>query len=178
MVTPVLRNIRVQRRVSTVLEAEGVLIDPIGVLIAVLALEVVVAPAASSVTGAVTWLALRIGFGALAGAVFGLFLALLLRTPRVIPEGYENIVTLGGVLLLFAGCEFVLSESGILAATISGIMVGNFQTRIGGKLRRFEEQIIASYREAVSDAGGTEPPPLRELGEGSRGSGDDDRGES
>ncbi len=141
VVTPVLRNIRVQRRVSTVLEAEGVLIDPIGVLVAVLALEVVVAPAASSVTSAVTWLVLRIGFGTLAGMVFGLVLAWLLRTPRVIPEGYENIVTLGGVLLLFVGCNFVLSESGILAATISGIMVGNFQTRIGRQLRRFEEQL-------------------------------------
>jgi len=31
--------------------------------------------------------------------------------------------------------------------------------------RRFEEQIIASYREAVSGSGGTEPPPLRELAE-------------
>ena len=49
--------------------------------------------------------------------------------------------------------------------------------------RRFEEQIIASYREAVSGAGGNEPPPLRELGERaeedpSPASGDDEHGAS
>jgi stage V sporulation protein G len=31
--------------------------------------------------------------------------------------------------------------------------------------RRFEEEIIAKYREAVSEAGGMAPPPLRELGD-------------
>ena len=30
--------------------------------------------------------------------------------------------------------------------------------------RRFEEEIIAKYREAVTDAGGDTPPPLRDLG--------------
>jgi hypothetical protein len=84
---------------------------------------------------------LRVSFGALAGVVFGLALAWLLRSRTAVPEGFENIVTLGGVLLLYAGCEFFLSESGILAATVSGIVVGNFQTRVGKELRRFEEQL-------------------------------------
>jgi hypothetical protein len=88
-----------------------------------------------------TWLALRIGFGVAGGALFGLILAWFLQSPKLIPEGYENIVTLGGVLLLYSCSEIVLSESGILAVTIAGIVVGNFQTRVGKELRRFEEQL-------------------------------------
>jgi stage V sporulation protein G len=53
--------------------------------------------------------------------------------------------------------------------------------------RRFEEEIIAKYREAVAQAGGIAPPPLRELDEadaeaafdpratGQAGLGDEDR---
>ena len=48
MVTPLLRRIRVKRNVETVLEAEGVLIDAIGAIIAVVALEVALSPSGES----------------------------------------------------------------------------------------------------------------------------------
>lgn len=141
VITPLLRQVRLRRKVSTVLEAEGVLIDPIGALIAVLALEIAVAPSASAFTSVPIWLAGRVAFGAAAGVAFGFLLAFLLRSPRIVPEGYENILTMGGVILLFAGCRHVLPESGILATTIAGIVVGNLHTRVGKAMSSFEEQI-------------------------------------
>ncbi|MFQ5458361.1 MAG: cation:proton antiporter, partial [Myxococcota bacterium] len=141
VVTPLLRHLRLQRRVSTVLEAEGVLIDPVGALIAVLAIEIAVAPSAGAISGVPIWLIERFALGILAGAAFGFLLALLLRSRRIVPEGYENIVTLGGVVLLFAICRNVLPESGILATTIAGIVVGNMHTRVGRSMSTFEEQI-------------------------------------
>src|SRR5680860_178546 len=39
VITPLLRRVRVKKNVSTILEAEGVLIDPIGAILAVVALE-------------------------------------------------------------------------------------------------------------------------------------------
>ncbi|MDP3936514.1 MAG: sodium:proton antiporter [Deltaproteobacteria bacterium] len=141
VVTPILRHVRLLPRVSTVLEAEGVLIDPIGAFIAVLALEIAVAPSASAFTNVPLWLAQRIGFGLVAGASFGFLLAWVLRSRRIVPEGYENIVTMGGVVLLFAVCRSILPESGILATTIAGIVVGNLHTRVGRGMATFEEQI-------------------------------------
>ena len=141
VVTPILRHIRLLPRVSTVLEAEGVLIDPIGAFIAVLALEIAVAPSASAFTNAPLWLAQRVGFGLVAGATFGFLLARVLRSRQIVPEGYENIVTMGGVVLLFAVCRSILPESGILATTIAEIVVGNLHTRVGRAMSTFEEQI-------------------------------------
>ena len=114
---------------------------PIGAFIAVLALEIAVAPSASAFTNAPLWLAQRVGFGLVAGATFGFLLAWVLRSRRIVPEGYENIVTMGGVVLLFAVCRSILPESGILATTIAGIVVGNLHTRVGRAMSTFEEQI-------------------------------------
>lgn len=44
VITPLLRRIRVQERVSTILEAEGIFIDAVGATVAVVTLEIVVAP--------------------------------------------------------------------------------------------------------------------------------------
>jgi NhaP-type Na+/H+ or K+/H+ antiporter len=48
VITPLLRRIRVRRKVATVLEAEGVLIDAIGAILAVVALEVAISKSDSA----------------------------------------------------------------------------------------------------------------------------------
>ena len=50
VIGPLLRSVRVKPSVATVLEAEGVLIDPIGAIVAALTLEAVLAPDAGSLT--------------------------------------------------------------------------------------------------------------------------------
>ncbi|HKJ24474.1 MAG TPA: cation:proton antiporter [Myxococcota bacterium] len=142
VVRPILRNIRLSPRVATVLEAEGVLIDPIGALVAAVALQVVLEAAS---TGAfsigLSHLGRGLGFGAVAGLLGGSAIALLLRWPRVVPEGLENVVTLGMVMLLFAGCEAHAPDSGILAVTLAGVVVGNAGTRVGRELREFNDHL-------------------------------------
>jgi NhaP-type Na+/H+ or K+/H+ antiporter len=141
VVRPLLRNVPLTSRLATVLEAEGVLIDPIGAIVAALALQIVLAPTPDFFASGLLGLALRIGFGAAAGAGFGLLLGGLLRLGRVVPEGLENIVTLGAVLVLFEACETVLSESGILAVTVAGVVVANIETRVSRELREFKEHL-------------------------------------
>jgi NhaP-type Na+/H+ or K+/H+ antiporter len=141
VVGPLVRELRLRPRVATVLEAEGVLIDPIGVILAVLLLEVAVAPGADSLAAEAGALLGRIGFGTLAGVVAGFSLAGLLRVRRLVPEGHENIFVLAGVLLLFQGCNEVLSQSGLLAVTVAGVVVGNLRTPIERDLREFKDQL-------------------------------------
>jgi NhaP-type Na+/H+ or K+/H+ antiporter len=141
VVTPLLRQLRLKPRVSTVLEAEGVLIDPIGAILAVLVLEIVLAPKSDVVAGEALALVLRIAFGFTAGTLAGLALAGMLRVRRLVPDGYENIFTLAAVLLLFHGCDAFVSHSGILAVTIAGVWVGNLRTRVDRDLREFKDQL-------------------------------------
>jgi NhaP-type Na+/H+ or K+/H+ antiporter len=82
VVTPLLRRIKVKHTVSTVLEAEGVLIDAIGAVVAVVTLEVLVV---SSVTTGLLDIIERLGLGMLLGLTGGFLLAILLRYKRVVP---------------------------------------------------------------------------------------------
>jgi NhaP-type Na+/H+ or K+/H+ antiporter len=141
VVGPLLNDLRLRPRAATVLEAEGVLIDPVGAILAVLILEIAVAPGGETLAESATQLLFRIGFGAGVGALAGFALASVLRLRRVVPEGYENIFVLASVLLLFQGCDEVVSESGILAVTIAGVVVGNLRSRVDRDLREFKDQL-------------------------------------
>ncbi len=141
VVGPLIHELRLRPRVATVLEAEGVLIDPIGAILAVLLLEITLAPSADSLASGAQVLVFRLGFGVTAGALAGLLLAGLLRVRRLVPEGHENIFVLAAVLVLFQGCDAVVSHSGILAVTAAGVVVGNLRTRVDRDLREFKDQI-------------------------------------
>ena len=141
VIGPLVRELRLRPRVATVLEAEGVLIDPVGAILAVLMLEFVLAPDTGALASGAVALFLRLGFGVAMGLLAGLMLGGLLRVRRVVPEGFENIFTLAAVLLLFQGCDQVVSESGILAVTIAGVVVGNMHTHVDRDLREFKDQL-------------------------------------
>jgi Trk K+ transport system NAD-binding subunit len=65
----------------------------------------------------------------------------VLRWRRAIPEGLENLVVVGGVLIAFELCEAVMPESGILAAVVAGVVVGNFEARMSRALGEFQEHL-------------------------------------
>ena len=141
VIGPIVRELRLKPRVATVLEAEGVLIDPVGAILAVLLLELATAPdTETQLGGAVTFL-LQFGFGAGAGALTGYAIAGVLRVRRLVPEGLENGFVLAAVLLLFQACDAVVHESGILAVTVAGVVVGNLRSRVDRDLREFKDQL-------------------------------------
>jgi NhaP-type Na+/H+ or K+/H+ antiporter len=140
VVGPLVRNLRLRPRIATVLEAEGVLIDPIGAILAALLLGIAL-QGVDSIWDAPMLLAQSLGFGAVAGVMAGFALAALLRVRNIVPEGYENIFVLAFVLLLYQGCDEIVSHSGILAVTAAGVVVGNVRTRVDRDLREFKDQL-------------------------------------
>ena len=141
VVGPLLRDIRLMPRLRTILEAEGVFIDPIGALLAAAVLQVVVSPALGTAAAEVWLVATSLGFGLLAGIGAGLLLVGVLRTRRVIASGYEQITTLAVVVLLFEACGEVVADSGLMAVTVAGVVVGNSKTRVGEELREFKDRL-------------------------------------
>ena len=141
VIGPLVSELRLRPRVATVLEAEGVLIDPIGAILAVVMLEISLAPGEGTLASGGLGLLLQLGAGVAMGLVGGLLLAWLLRTPRIVPEGSENIFTLAAVLGLFQGCNEIVGQSGILAVAVAGVVVGNVRTRADRDLREFKDQV-------------------------------------
>ena len=144
VVTPLLRRIRVRRRVATVLEAEGVFGDAVGAILAVVALEVIISPAANVLGGAGSAVA-TLGAGVLVGTAGGLLIARLLRSERLVPEGLESVTTLSLALALYQVSEAILHESGIAAAIVAGLVVGNVRTRVSEELKEFKEQLTVMF---------------------------------
>ncbi len=145
VITPLLRRIKVRHKVETVLEAEGVLIDAIGAVAAVMVLEIVLSLANAQSEGvslkALLFLLPRLAFGVSCGLVGGLIIGWLLSIKEVVPRGLENVFTLSLVLALFQVSAYVLPHSGIMTVTVAGMVVGNMRTRVQRDLLEFKEQL-------------------------------------
>ena len=141
VVGPLIAELRLRPRVATVLEAEGVLIDPIGAILAVLVLEITISPGVDALAAGGLGLVLRLAFGAGAGIAAGFVIARLLAIRRLVPEGHQNILVLALVLLLFEICDASVAQSGIMAVTVAGVVVGNLRTPVDRDLREFKDQM-------------------------------------
>ncbi|GAB4323186.1 MAG: sodium:proton antiporter [Candidatus Zixiibacteriota bacterium] len=145
VIAPLVRRIRLNRNLQTILEAEGVMIDPIGAIIAVVVLEIVVSPTATSFASGLLHLFAKLGIGALLGAVAGMIMTLALRARHLIPEGLENVLTLALVLATFHLSDAAQTESGIVAVTVAGMVVANSKSRVLRDLMEFKEQLTTLF---------------------------------
>lgn len=141
VIGPLVRRIRLKKSVRTVLEAEGVLIDPIGAIAAVAALEVALQPSFVSLFRGILDFLATLGVGSAVGLAGGWILTLLLRPQRLVPEGLENVFSLSMVLLLFHAANSLRPESGIAAVTLAGVVVANTRHRSLRDLMEFKEQL-------------------------------------
>ena len=140
VIGPLVRRIRLAPRLRTILEAEGVLIDPIGAIIAVVTLEVLLATTPGSAAVGLLGIPTRLMVGFLAGIAGGFVIAFLLRREALVPDELRNVFALAMVLMLYAVSEAILPETGILAAPVAGIVVGNARAHLD-ELMEFKEQV-------------------------------------
>ena len=141
VITPLLKRIRVHHGVSTILEAEGILLDAIGAIIAVVALEIAISPSGLSFIKGFYHIIFRLAIGALLGVSGGYLLTILFRFRNLIPDGLENVFILSWVIALFQISNTISPESGIAAVTIAGMTIGNSKTYIQQDLLEFKEQL-------------------------------------
>jgi NhaP-type Na+/H+ or K+/H+ antiporter len=142
VITPILRNIPLKKDVSTVLKWEGILIDPIGALVAVLVFEFISVEGDSGFTKTAL---IEFGKIVLFGTTFGFTFAHALAfaiNKKLIPHYLLNVVSLSVVLLVFIESEIFAHESGLLAVVVMGMVLGN------GKLENIKELLY--FKESLS----------------------------
>ncbi|MGH8017390.1 MAG: cation:proton antiporter, partial [Opitutaceae bacterium] len=120
VVLPLLRRIHIQPRLHSILHWEGVLIDAIGVFIALLCFEWIVAGEGPQ---AVVHFLIRVLAGVAIGVGGGWLIDLVLRW-RLAPESLVNIVALAGAVLVFGFTEWVMPEAGLMSVTVAGLVLG------------------------------------------------------
>ena len=123
VIVPMLRTVRPNANISQVLRWEGIIIDPIGALLAVLAFNLYISSQASEAfTSMIELFVSIVGVGTIIGIVSGLMLGKLLRH---LPEYLRSPITLLLVFAAFALAENIAHESGLLAVTVFGITLAN-----------------------------------------------------
>ena len=125
VIVPMLRTVRPNRRIAEVLRWEGIVIDPLGALFAVLAFNFVVSgvSTATSENAALLFFELTI-VGAVLGLAAGFALGEVLRR-YWLPDYLRSPVTLLLVLFVFAASDALVHESGLLAVTVFGMVLAN-----------------------------------------------------
>lgn len=137
VIGPLLKHVQVERQVGALLEGEGVLIDPVGAILAVLVLDVILngdtAPV-EIISGLIIRLAIGSGIGAAAGWIMGF----LLKRLTALSEDLKNLLALAGVWGLFGLAQSIRSEAGLMATVIAGIVLRASSVPEERLLRRFK----------------------------------------
>ena len=146
VVIPLLRYIRPNRRVGSVMKWEGIVIDPIGALLAVFVFDELLR-STEGVDG--EWRMLRIATLILATLALGCGIGLVLGFGLVrvlgkywLPDNLHGVLFLAAAIGGFALSTRLLPESGLVAVTVLGIYLAN-QNRVSLEhIVQFKENLV------------------------------------
>lgn len=125
VIGPILRQLRPTRRIAALLRWEGIVVDPIGAILAVLVFQAVLAgTSADPVSAVLTSLGTTIVTAVLLALVLGALLEQAIKR-HLVPDFLHGAVFLAAAVGAFALSNSIESESGLLTVTIMGIFLAN-----------------------------------------------------
>jgi NhaP-type Na+/H+ or K+/H+ antiporter len=141
IITPMLKGARLDKRVASILRWESIVNDPVGTLLAVMAIE-----AAAALHGERAFAGLLIeALGGLAfsvAAAYALGRAIATLFDRgYAPEHLKAPILLIAVLALFVVADAMFDQSGLMAVTVLGITLANLRFANLHDISRFMEAV-------------------------------------
>ncbi len=150
VIAPILRNIPLKKDVANILKWEGILIDPIGALAAVLVYEFLASTVGGHVGGhgehgSFSVEALKhfitltlVGFSLGGIAAYGLKEVI---KRHWVPHYLMNVFTLAVVLLVFVGSGLLVPDSGLLTIVVMGTVIANIDMPSLDEILYFKESL-------------------------------------
>ncbi|WP_392531434.1 cation:proton antiporter [Nostoc sp. C117] len=140
VVGPLLKQINVDRQVATLLEGEGVLIDPVGAILAFVVLDTILNGDADPIN-AIAGLLMRLGVGAAIGGAGGYLMSLIFKRASFLSFELKNLVVLAILWSLFTLSQMIRSESGVMTTVVAGAVFANSSVPEERLLRSFKGQL-------------------------------------
>ncbi|MBD2532211.1 cation:proton antiporter [Nostoc flagelliforme FACHB-838] len=140
VVGPLLKQINVDRQVATLLEGEGVLIDPVGAILAFVVLDTILNGDADPIN-AIIGLLMRLGVGAAIGGAGGYLMSLIFKRASFLSFELKNLVVLAILWSLFTLSQMIRSESGVMTTVVAGAVFANSSVPEERLLRSFKGQL-------------------------------------
>ena len=141
VIVPMLRVVRPKAAVANILRWEGIVIDPIGALLAVVVYSFIIASAAGDgLSQSLLTFAGVILCGSAFGVAGGWLLGQVMRH-QWLPEYLHNLASLAAVLGIFIASNQVMHESGLLAVTLMGMWLANMKGVDVRQILHFKENL-------------------------------------
>ncbi len=139
VIAPMLKSVHPKAELGRILRWEGIIIDPIGALLAVLVFEFIVS-SAEATEHMFSALTMVIGIGVGLGIIAGIVVAEVLKRNWV-PHYLRNITVLTIVLAVYALSNELQEESGLLTVTILGMWLANIKNLELNDIIEFKETL-------------------------------------
>ncbi len=125
VINPILRQLRPTRRVSSLLRWEGIVVDPIGAILALLVYQVVViGKRENALSNTLITLGASVGIAVVIAAVLALVVGEVMRR-HLVPDYLQGAIFIAVAATALVGSNALQPESGLLTVTLLGIGLGN-----------------------------------------------------
>jgi NhaP-type Na+/H+ or K+/H+ antiporter len=138
VILPLIRQARLNKESASLLKWEGIVNDPVGVLIAVLTFQYLTIGGGWQST--LLGLGAAMGAAALLGGLGGWGIGWLYRRGAA-PEHLKGPILMVLVLVVYWASNLVQHEAGLLSVTVMGLVIGNMKLIEREALQRFKEHL-------------------------------------
>lgn len=125
VIAPLLQHVKPTRKMASIIKWEGIVVDPLGAILAVLVFKLAMA---SNLTAAWTQtlqaLVTMILVGVLGGLVLGRGVIFLFKR-HLVPDFLQPVFLLAVLAVAFTVSNLIEKETGLLTATVLGIVLAN-----------------------------------------------------
>ncbi len=141
VILPLLRQAKLKQRPASILKWEGIIVDPLGALLAVFAFEIIVFLTSEEVSAAILlFFFLSSLLAAFIGWLTGVIVGWIFEKGYV-PEFLRSPVVLSMVTACFMVTDEIKHETGLLAVTAMGIKLANMNISSFSDMRHFKENM-------------------------------------
>ncbi|MGJ8633895.1 MAG: cation:proton antiporter [Luteolibacter sp.] len=141
VIAPLLRHVNPTRKMSSIVKWEGIVVDPIGAILAVLVFKVAIASDMQTAqVDLIKALGVMLAVGVLGALVLAKAVEILLRK-HLVPDFLQPVFLLGVVAVAFTASNYVEKEAGLLTVTVLGIALANQRSVSVKHILEFKENL-------------------------------------
>lgn len=164
VIAPLLRHVNPTRKMASIVKWEGIVVDPIGAILAVLVFKVAMASdMASAQVDSLKAIGIMLAVGIIGALVLAKIVEQLLKR-HLVPDYLQPVFLLAVVAFAFTASNLLEKEAGLLTVTVLGIALANQRSVSVRHILEFKENlriliisilfIVLSGRISAEDLGG------------------------